>query len=131
MSFKKVGSGCKPGTAFQRHASHDASATRHKPSILMMLRGLSDGWRLRIQGLTGYRLFLNFGGNLAPDFLASHIAAACKLFRAFFDFIVGVETVTRPTKARIHHNRIFMRRPHIALPRTINPTNWNSVAGAC
>ena len=84
----------------------------------MMKRKFSEGWRLRIYGLAGYRVFLYSGGNLAPDFLAGKIAAAGKLRGAFFDLVIRVETVTRPTKAGVHHNSILMRRPHIELPRT-------------
>src|SRR5436190_10989440 len=61
-------------------------------------------------------LFLNFCGNLAPDFFASQIAAPRKLFCALFDFLVRVETVMRPAKSRIHDNGIFMRRPHAQTP---------------
>jgi hypothetical protein len=99
-------------------ATYGAPATRHKQSMLTMSRKLPGSSQLRIQGLARGWLFLNFGGNLAPDFLTGDIAATCKLLRAFFDFVVSVEPIARPTKTRIHYDRIFMRRPHTELPRT-------------
>ena len=86
-----------------------------------------DGRLLGIQGPNHRRFFLNLCGNLAPDFFASQVAAKRKLRRSFFDSRVSIETITRPAKSRIHHNGIFMRRPHTQLPQDhpLLQSNWS------
>ena len=71
-----------------------------------------------MQGPGRRGLFLDFSGYFAPDSFAGQVTAARQLLCPFSDSFVGVEPVTGPAKSRIHHDRIFMRRPHTQLPNT-------------
>ena len=87
---------------------------------------LADGSGMQGPGRRG--LFLDFSGYFAPNFFAVQVTALPKLFRALSDFFVGVETVMSPAKSRIHHNGVFMRRPHDNPPNTRKDGSLNGAS---